>query len=236
LYFSENPYKMYPLPLKIVIADDHQLIREGLTNALHKNDSLKVLGQATNGQELVELVKEFQPDVVLTDIKMPILNGIEATRKIKAINPDIEVVGLSFIENEFAIVELLEAGALGYASKSSSIDEIIEAISKVYNKIPFYCSTTTAFLEKEIAVSSFNPYRRFKPIFTEQEIRVIRCITKGMTSQQISDYLGITVRTVDAHRRNILCNLKLKTPIGIMIYAIKNNLIAIDELPDVCSI
>lgn len=174
---------------RIVIADDHHLIREGLSSAIAKKSNHIIVAQAKNGKELIELVKVYKPDIVITDIKMPVLDGIEATKQIIKFNPDIGVIALSFMDNEYAVVDILQAGALGYLSKSADISEILEAISKVYNRLPYYCATTTRLLAKEIALSCFNPYKKFKPVFTEQELRVIRLISLGRSSKEVSDIL-----------------------------------------------
>jgi two-component system, NarL family, response regulator NreC len=217
--------------ITLIIADDHELIRDALKTALEKKAPFTVLATARNGNELIKLVKKHNPDVVITDIKMPVMDGIDATRCIRLSHPDISVMALTMIDNEFSIVEMLEAGALGYLNKGADITEIIEAVYKVYDKLPYYCSTTNACLGKQIAQSKFDPYEKFKPIFTEQEIRIIRLISKGIPTKQISAVLNIKPRTVDAHRRNILDNLQIKNSIGIMIYAIRHNLIKIEELP-----
>jgi DNA-binding NarL/FixJ family response regulator len=226
---------MEQLALSVVIADDHELVRDGLKTALEKKGDFKVIGQAANGKELVELVSILHPEIVVTDINMPVMNGVQATRIIKSLCPDIGIIAVSFMDNEFSVVEMLEAGALGYICKSSGVAELREAIWKVYSKIPYFCASTSALLGQRIAESSFDPYKKFKPIFTEQEIRVIRMIALGKNSREISELLDIKLRTVDAHRRNILENLAIKSPVGIMIYAIKNHIISVEEFPAVVS-
>jgi DNA-binding NarL/FixJ family response regulator len=222
---------MEQVALSIVVADDHELVRDGLKAALEKKGDFKVIGQAANGRELIELVSGLHPDIVVTDINMPVVNGVQAAKVISSLYPDIGIIAISFMDNEFAVVEMLEAGALGYITKSSDVSELREAIWKVYSKIPYLCSSTSVFLGQQIAQSSFDPYKKFKPLFTEQEIRIIRLIALGKNSREISDLLEIKLRTVDAHRRNILENLNIKSPVGIMIYAIKNHIVSLEELP-----
>lgn len=217
--------------LSIVMADDHQLILEGMRTALGKQHDFTIVAEATNGRELIDAVKRFLPDIVITDINMPVLDGVQATKIIKSRYPATGIIGLSFMDTAFSIVEMLEAGALGYISKGSGIAGLAEAIRAVHSGTPYYCPSTSAFLGWRIAQSSFNPYKTFRPVFTSQEVRIIRAISLGKSSREISDLLSIKLRTVDAHRRNILDKLKIKSAVGIIIYAIKNQIVREKELP-----
>lgn len=217
--------------IRLVIADDHYLVREGLRTSLEKRGGIQLAGEAVNGKELMALVEYHHPDVVLTDLRMPELDGAQATRQIRKMAPATAILALSFMENIFSIVEVLEAGAMGYISKTAPVSEIIEAIHKVHMGIPYFCRTTGTLLGREIARSGFDPYKKFRPDFTGQQVRIIRMISKGMSSKQIADQLEVTVRTVESHRRNILDNLQIRNPVGIMLYAVKKGLVTMEELP-----
>jgi len=217
--------------IRVVIADDHYLVREGLKASFKKRSDFHLTGEAEDGKQLMELVRLDPPDVVLTDLRMPFMDGAQATKQIRKIAPGTAVLAVSFMDNLYAIVEVLEAGAMGYISKSAAVSEIMEAICKVHKGIPHFCKTTGTLLGKQIATSGFDPYKKFKPEFTGQQVRIIRLISKGMSTKQIAEQLDITVRTVETHRSNILMNLQMKNPVGIMVYAMKKGLITLEELP-----
>ena len=146
--------------ITLLIADDHEIFRDGLALMLSKQDDIKLLAQAENGKELIELTEQYQPDVVLTDIKMPRMDGIEATRILVQKFPDLKIIALSMFDEENLIVEMLESGAKGYLLKNADKHEILEAINSVYEDKAFYCKTTSARLASMIVKSRFNPYKK----------------------------------------------------------------------------
>jgi DNA-binding NarL/FixJ family response regulator len=212
--------------IKLLIADDHEIFRDGFKLILSKYPEIALAGEAANGKELLELTIRLNPDVILTDIKMPIMDGIEATQKILEHFPDKGVIGLSMYDDDELIIEMLEAGAKGYLIKNAGKDQIIEAIKTVHNGDPYYCKTTSHKLTQLIAKSRFNPYRKNKKVeFSEREKEIITCICAEMTNKEIGDKLFISVRTVEGHRLKILEKMNVKNTVGLVVYAIKNGIV-----------
>ena len=212
--------------IKLVIADDHEIFRDGFKLMLSKFPEITLVGEAGNGRELLELIEKENPDVILTDIKMPVMDGIEAAKKITELYPDKGIIGLSMYDDDELIIEMLEAGAKGYLIKNAGKDQIIEAIKTVYNDEPYYCKTTSHKLTQMIAKSRFNPYKIVaKAGFSEREKEIIACICEELTNKEIGDKLFISVRTVEGHRLKILEKMNAKNTVGLVVYAIKNGIV-----------
>jgi DNA-binding NarL/FixJ family response regulator len=217
---------MNTLPdIRIVMADDHEIFRDGFRLMLTKFPDIQLIGEAENGKDLVDMVKELQPDVVITDIKMPIMDGIEAAKKMVELFPDIGIIGLSMFDEDDLIVDMLEAGAKGYLIKNAGKEQITEAIRTVYEHNPYYCKTTSHKLTNMIAKSRFNPYRKTEKVeFTEREKEIIGLICKEMTNKEISDKLFLSIRTVEGHRLKILEKMNVKNTVGLVVYALKHGI------------
>ena len=212
--------------IRIVIADDHEIFRDGIALMLSKQNDIILDGQAEDGKELIQLVEEKKPDVVLTDIKMPRMDGIEATKLLLKKNPDQKIIALSMFDEENLIVEMLEAGAKGYLLKNADKAEIMEAIEQVYEGNSFYCRHTSAKLAKMIMTSSFNPYKKTeKVVFTDREKEIIKYTCQQLTAQQIGEKLFLSKRTVEGYRTKILEKMNVRNTAGVVIYALKNSLI-----------
>ncbi|MET0242168.1 MAG: response regulator transcription factor, partial [Flavitalea sp.] len=190
--------------IRIVMADDHEIFRDGFRLMISRQDDIQLVGEAGDGKELVELVATLRPDVVVTDIKMPRMDGIEAAKTILQNHPDIGVIGLSMFDEEDLIIDMLEAGAKGYLLKNADKHEVAEAIRTVYQEEPYYCKHTSARLAQMIAKSKFNPYKKNKKIeFSEREIEIIRLICQELTNKEIADQLFLSIRTVEGYRLKI---------------------------------
>lgn len=221
---------MSPLyrPIQIIIADDHEIFRDGFSVLLKKNTEIELIGDAENGRELIALALKLKPDVIIMDIKMPVLNGIEATKYLSKELPETGIIALSMYDEENAIVEMLEAGAKGYLIKNAPKEEIISAIKAVYQNQTYYCRHTSNKLVELLAKSNFNPHKKIiKPEFSEKEITVIKLICKEYTNKEIGDFMKLSKRTIESHREKILEKLKVKNTAGIVVYAIKNYLFKI---------
>ena len=217
--------------ISLVIADDHEIFRDGLALMLSRQKHITLLGQAEDGKELIELVKAHQPDIVLADIKMPRMDGIEATKQLTASFPDVRIIALSMYDEENLIIEMLEAGAKGYLLKNADKQEILDAIEQVSDDHVFYCRHTSAKLAALIVNSKFNPYRKKEAIvFTEREKEIIRLICLQYTAQEIGDKLFISKRTVEGYRTKILEKMGVKNTAGVVVYALKHDMIKEEEI------
>jgi DNA-binding NarL/FixJ family response regulator len=213
------------LPIRIVLADDHEIFRDGFRVMLKKQTSVELVGEGGDGEELIKLVEELQPDVVITDIKMPKLDGISATKILTKKFPHIGVISLSMFDEENLIIEMLEAGAKGYLLKNAHKNEIIAAVESVFNNQTYYCNHTSRKLTKMIAESSFNPNRRIsKPEFSEREISVMRFICQELSNREIALHLKLSVRTIEGYRERIQEKISARNTAGIVVYAIKNRI------------
>lgn len=217
--------------IRLVIADDHEIFRDGLSLMLSKQPDMQLAGQAGNGRELISIVNELKPDVVLTDVKMPLMDGIEATRFLLSRNPNLRIIALSMFDEENLIVDMLEAGAKGYLLKNADKQEILEAIHSVYEDRPYYCHHTSSRLASLISKSKFNPYKKKEPLsFTDREVEIIRLICQQLTAQEIADKVFLSKRTVEGHRTRILEKMNVKNTAGVVIFALKHRIVTEEEV------
>lgn len=212
-------------PIRIVLADDHEIFRDGFKVMIKKQPSVQLVGEAADGEELIRQTRQLRPDVVITDIKMPVMDGVEATKQLTSEFPEIGIIALSMFDEENLIVEMLEAGAKGYLLKNAHKDEIMEAIKTVDRNHTYYCNGTSARLANMIAKSTFRPSTRVvKPEFSEKEVAVIRYICKEMSNKEIASNLNLSIRTIEGYRDRILEKIGARNAAGIVVYAIKNNI------------
>lgn len=211
--------------INIILADDHEIFRDGFRVMLNKIPSINLVGEASNGNELIRISRELRPDVIITDIKMPVMDGIEATRQLINEFPAIGIIALSMFDEENLIVDMLEAGAKGYLLKNAHKEEIVSAVRSVYMDETYYCKDTTKRLAQMIANSSYNPYKKLaKPEFTQKEITVIQMICQEYSNKEIADKLNLSKRTVEGYREKILEKIHAKNTAGIVVYAMKNKI------------
>lgn len=216
-------------PIRLVIADDHEIFRDGLALMLSRQKNMSLAGQASDGGELLAMVRQTQPDVVLADIKMPHMDGIEATKVLLQEFPDLKIIALSMFSEENLIVEMLEAGAKGYLLKNADKQEILDAIASVMQNQEYYCRDTSVTLASMIVKSNFN---RKKDVveFSDREMEIIKLICKQFTAQEMGESLFLSRRTVEGYRTRILEKMNVKNTAGVVIYALKNKLISEKEL------
>ena len=217
--------------IRIIIADDHEIFRDGLALMLARQKDIILLAEASNGQDLVKLVEEHQPDVIITDIKMPIMDGVQATRQLIKKDPARKIIALSMFDEENQIVDMLEAGAKGYLLKNADKQEILDAIETVYEDKTYYCHHTSARLTNMIVKSSFNPYKKKEPVnFNEREIEIIKLICQQYSTKDIGDKLFISPRTVEGYRTKILEKMNAKNTVGVVVFALKHDLVEKSEV------
>jgi len=217
--------------ISLVIADDHEIFRDGLALMINKQDHLSLVGQAGNGRELIQLVNEKKPDIVITDIKMPFLDGIAATRLMLQQDPLLKIIALSMFDEEDLIVEMLEAGAKGYLLKNADKKEIQEAILTVNDGNIFYCKLTSTRLASLIVKSKFDPQKKkSSDLFTEREKQIIELICLQHTAQEIGERLFLSKRTVEGYRTRILEKMEVKNTAGVVVFALRHNLIREEDI------
>jgi two-component system NarL family response regulator len=211
-----------------LIADDHQVVREGLSAILKTKEDIEVVGEARDGVEAVEKAREFKPDVILMDISMPRMNGVEATRRIKLEQPQIGIVVLTMYEEEEFIFDLVKAGATGYMLKNSDSSQIIKAIRSTYQGESMLQPSVATKILSQFSHLSQRPApkpSRNELDLTDREIQVIKLIADGKTNKEIANALTISEKTVKNHVRNIFQKLDVDDRTQAAIFAIKKGLI-----------
>jgi DNA-binding NarL/FixJ family response regulator len=216
---------MTPHKLKVILADDHEIYLDGLQAMLQKQTDIEVAGLAANGQECIRLAESLHPDIILTDIMMPVMDGIAATKYLTEHLPRINIIALSMFDQDNLIIDMLEAGARGYLIKNAQKSEILEAIHTVYKNIPYYCRSTTTRLARLIGQSRYNPNQlKQVVVFSDREKEIIRLICEEKTTREIAERLFLGSRTIEGYRIRILEKMQVSGVAGIVIYAIKHQL------------
>ena len=211
--------------LDILLVDDHKLFRDGLVLLLSHFDKIGEITQASNGVEMVEFIKNHDIDLVLTDISMPIMNGIEATKEALGYKPNLKVIALTMNDDEEYYYKMIEVGAKGFLLKDSKFDEVKDAIIKVAEGENYFSETFMYNLLRNIKNKEFI---KENSLLSEREHEILYLICKGYSNQEIADQLFISKRTVDKHRANLLSKTNTKNTASLVMYAIKNNLINIE--------
>ena len=215
-------------PIKIVIADDHPIFRDGFKVLLREQTDIQLVGEANNGEELIQLVKKVQPDVVITDIKMPVMDGIDASKFLSKHIPDIKIIALSVFNDDYLVVDMLEAGAHGYLLKNTTKQELFEAIKTVASGDVYYCNDTSVKMARLIGLSKFNPYNNTKtPRFSNREMEIMRLICEQFSNKEIAENLHLSIRTIESYREQIFEKTSSRNMVGVAIYAIKHNIYSI---------
>ena len=210
--------------IRVLLVDDHQLILDGLKSLLKESDNLVVAGEANNGREAIRLLDILNVDVVLMDIDMPVMNGIDALKEIKRIKPMAKVIILSMHNESGMIRNLLGIGADGYLLKSTSQDELIRAITKVAHGDKYFSADVTLSLLNP-SQSTFQSSKQQIEILTIREEEILKLIAEGFSNKEIGARLFISHRTVDTHRTNLMKKLNVVNIAGLISFAIKSGLI-----------
>jgi DNA-binding NarL/FixJ family response regulator len=215
-------------PLRILVADDHDLMRRGIKALLLSHAGWEVCGEAQTGREAVSLVEELKPDIVVLDISMPDLNGMEAARRIRKSSPVTEILILSLHFSDQLIREIVEAGVRGYIVKSDSDRDLIVAVETLAKHKPFFTPRAT-----EVILSNFNNAGSARvevpeavhDRLTSREREIVQLLAEGKSSKEVANSLSISVKTAETHRANIMRKLQLHTVSELVRYAVRNQII-----------
>jgi DNA-binding NarL/FixJ family response regulator len=213
--------------IRVLLVDDHAILREGIKALLEKQDDIEVVAEAADGREAIPKAVQFRPDVVVLDISMPTMDGLESTRQMKRENPDIKVLVLTMHDNEEYFFQLLRAGASGYVTKKSVSRELVSAIEAVYRGESFFCPSMAKFLLSDFLRLDKAVENASQEELTPREREIVKLIAEGYTNQQIADLLHRSVKTIESHRSNILRKLGIHDSIELVKYAVRKKLIEI---------
>jgi DNA-binding NarL/FixJ family response regulator len=211
--------------IRTLIADDHTLLRNGICALLEDEPDIMIVGEASDGREAVRLAGQLKPNVVLMDIAMPLLNGLEATRQIKHEHPEINVLVLTMYDNEEYFREMLEVGASGYIIKRAAASELVTAIRAVYNWEAVLSPAITRFLLEDYLNHDIRSEKDDPNALSSREREVLQLIAEGRTSREIAEILNLSVKTVQSHRTSLMQKLDLHDRGDLIKYAIQKKII-----------
>lgn len=211
--------------IKVLVADDHELLRDGLVKLLSKLKDISVVAQACNGREMTELAEKFLPDVILADIKMEEMDGVEATAIITKKHPEIRVIAYSMIDNSYLIADMIAAGAKGYLLKGAAKAEIIEGIRAVYANKDYYCNGATEIMHEALRTNRLASGVSIKEIrFTKREKQMMPLLCQGLSTIQISKQMFLSPSTVDNYRTSLLQKTGCKNTAHFVFFIIQHNI------------
>jgi len=211
--------------IKIMLVDDHPIVREGIRSRLSSQPNMKIVGEAENGKEAVRKIQELSPHIVLMDINMPEMNGLEATKIISKVAPKAKVLVLSMHADKEYVVEIMRSGARGYVLKNSPPAELIRAIESVHAGEAFFSPGISSVLLDEL---SRGPEKSAASGLSQREREVLALIAGEFSNKEIADKLGVSVRTIETHRERLMRKLGIHTVAGLTKFAITNHLLKLD--------
>lgn len=214
--------------IQVILVDDHQIVRDGIKSLIAGEPDVEVIGEASNHVEFFEILKEKSPDIVMLDISMPEVTGIEIARRLATEKPEILVIMLSMYMSEEFIVNAIEAGAKGYLPKTTTQKELVSAIKTIYGGGEFYSESVSNLLLKSYIKKTqgkFNEEEKKTVTLTKRENEILKLFAEGLANKEIADKLFISIRTVESHKNNIMQKLELKSTVELVKYAIKNKII-----------
>jgi DNA-binding NarL/FixJ family response regulator len=210
----------------VLLADDHSVVRQGLRAWLERSGYVQVVGEAADGREAVAMVEELDPDVVVMDIAMPMLNGIDATAQIMRRNPETKVIILSMHADESYILRALGAGAKGYLLKESTEADVLPAVRSVRDGKPYFTpSIARVLLEDYMRMLKQNELQDSYELLTEREREVLQLLAQGKSNKEVAQILELSPHTIDSHRTNMMQKLSLHNTAEIVLYAVRKGII-----------
>ena len=213
--------------VRVLIADDHKIVREGLRILLEEHGEIEIVGEASNGEEAVEFSKELSPEIVIMDIAMPLLDGLEATSHIKQANPDTNVLALTMYTTEEYVLQMLKAGASGYLVKTSATADLLAAIKAVQEGEVFLSPSVSHVVLRDYLRRS-DEKKDGLDLLTQREKEVLQLVAEGRTNRQVAELLCVSVKTINIHRTNIMTKLDIHKVAGLVKYAIQKGMIKLE--------
>ncbi len=216
------------MSIRILLADDHKITRQGLRSLLDENDDMEVLAEAENGRDAIELARKLNPDVIIMDVSMPDLNGVEATRQIIQDNHDVRVIALSMHSDTLFVSEMLKSGASGYLLKDCAFQELEQAIRTVTDGKAYLSPSISGVVVEDYLHRLSKTDMSTSEVLTDREREVLQLIAEGQSTKQVALKLHISAKTVETHRRQIMNKLDMHTVAELTKYAIRKGLTALE--------
>lgn len=219
------------MKLRVLLVEDHALVREGIESLLRGDPDVEIVGRTGSGRAAVAMARQSTPDLVIMDVVMPDMSGIETARQIVQENGAVKILALSMYDNQAYISHMIEAGASGYVLKTSAFDELSEAIRAVMEGEIYLCGSITSVIVKEyLAKLRIGPSAAAAaPVLSAREREVLRMISEGSSGKEIARELGVTPKTVESHRLHIMSKLKIRGVAGLTRYALREGLTSLDS-------
>jgi DNA-binding NarL/FixJ family response regulator len=212
---------------KILLVDDHKILRDGICSIVKGYPDMEVIGEAANGKEALRLVKELSPDVVIMDISMPDLNGIDATRRIIADNPNIKVIALSMHHDKQFVSEIFKAGASGYLLKDCAFDELEHAVNIVMDGKTYINPQIASLVIESLVNQPQATSQKSFSLLTDREREVLQLISEGQSTKDIASKLSVSAKTIESHRRQVMGKLNIRNIAELTKYAIREGLTSV---------
>ncbi len=210
--------------MRVILADDHEIMREGLCALLRRRSDVEVVGQASDGRSAVEMARKEKPDLVIIDIGMPNLNGVDATRLILSENPKTKIMALSTHSDISIVAKAMKAGACGYILKESAFDELATAVETIIKGKTYLCSKIANAVFSDYVSNLSNPKLTNGKLLTGREREVLQLVSEGKTTKEIASELHVSVKTVDSHREHIMNKLGIHSIAELTKYAIREGI------------
>jgi two-component system nitrate/nitrite response regulator NarL len=214
--------------IRLLLADDHPVVREGIRSCLSAHAHLEIVGESSDGPETVRLAGRLQPDLVLLDINMPGMSGLEITEQLKSEQPEIKVLVLTVHNRKEYVLQIVRAGAMGYILKDASPQELVRAIELVHTGETYFSAEVARFVLNEFVARGGKPELEGSSELSAREQEVLIKIAEGCSNKQTADQLGVSVRTVETHRERIMRKLEINSVAGLTKFAISKGLIQLE--------
>ncbi|MDD5712635.1 MAG: response regulator transcription factor [Smithellaceae bacterium] len=216
------------MTVRVLLVDDHKIMRQGLRNLIDAQEDMEVAGEADNGRKAVEMAKKLRPNVVVMDISMPDMNGIEATQKIKQELPEVKVIALSMHSDSRFVMKMIKAGAAGYLLKDCAFDELIVAIKATLSHHTYLSSAITDVVVRAVKNREQGEEEAQTTDLTQREREIVQLLAEGMSTKEIAYHLHLSAKTVETHRLNILNKLKISSIAELTKYAIREGITTVE--------
>ncbi len=217
------------MSIRILLADDHKIVRDGLRTLIEKETGMEVIGEAENGRKALKIAQKIRPNVVIMDVTMPDMNGIEAARKIVTEIPGVRVIALSMHSDRRFVLGMLEAGASGYLIKDCAFDELAKAVRSVATGQTYLSPSIADVLVKGYLDKVNEKISVARSPLTEREREILQLLAEGQSSKEIAAHLGVSVKTVETHRRNMMQKLNMRSVAELTKYAIREGFISVED-------